>query len=342
NCNCGHNSHYKGNNNSPKPKANVSGNGDQTSRLKWDCPVFGHHVPLSRQTSNGTLFIPFLEDCPVLFPIVDAYSQQSKWSCYFEPFKIFRWTQLLDIPHFNLFTISLIPFELPKIVKFDKFFRKYENNLTILLNSPIFENNIYIVVVEFKVKTIKAQRNYKESSTLHRGISRYCTQIILFELISLSNVPFFTVDNFLLYTTLFRCNKIIEKFFLVNVIVHSIFVTIDVQLFKTMYEFRTTMNYITRSIELILKNTNYMTMKIKEHCMGKQLKYLSKLKKNTLVRPQEIQLKTFMIELSYPKARKKILSTYLKIYKNYEFIHKKIKINLSVNAPNRFMFDNTV
>ncbi|KAE9524075.1 hypothetical protein AGLY_015556, partial [Aphis glycines] len=35
--------------------------------------------------------------------IVDAYSQQSKWSCYFEPFKIFRWTQLLDIPKIGSF-----------------------------------------------------------------------------------------------------------------------------------------------------------------------------------------------------------------------------------------------
>jgi len=39
------------------------------SHLKRDCPFFDHHVPLSRQTSNGTLFILYLEDGPVLTPL---------------------------------------------------------------------------------------------------------------------------------------------------------------------------------------------------------------------------------------------------------------------------------
>jgi len=46
--------------------------GDHMSRLKRDCNIFDHHVPLSRQTLNGTLFVPFLEDDSVLI-IVSPY-----------------------------------------------------------------------------------------------------------------------------------------------------------------------------------------------------------------------------------------------------------------------------
>lgn len=47
--------------------------GDHTFRLKWNYPLFGHHVPLFQQTSNGTFFIPFLKDGLVLISLFLNY-----------------------------------------------------------------------------------------------------------------------------------------------------------------------------------------------------------------------------------------------------------------------------
>jgi len=36
------------------------------SRIKRECSFFDHNIPLSQQISNGTLFILFLKDNPVI------------------------------------------------------------------------------------------------------------------------------------------------------------------------------------------------------------------------------------------------------------------------------------